>query len=242
MDEVLKIALAEPMRPLLATRRTTRAARGVGCPDTLGRCAPSQPSSSPASLQVESFRRATSPSWRWSDAQTSGNRASSTRSSSGESRVRAASRGPLDLLNLYRVSTSGPKGRAFLIADLPGYGYARGGAPTQQEFGQLTGGFFAKLSPEASGGDHTRPRLAGVIHVVDIRHPALESDVSARAWVAHHGYRLVTIATKSDRIARSRREAARRRHCAALDGPVLLLSTRTGEGIGKVWAEISELL
>ena len=150
--------------------------------------------------------------------------------------------GTTRLLNLYRVSTFGPKGRAFLIADLPGYGYARGGAPTQQEFGQLTGGFFAKLSPEASGGDHTRPRLVGVLHVVDIRHPALESDVSARAWVAHHGYRLVTIATKSDRITRSRREAARLRHCAALDGPVLLLSTRTGEGIGKVWAEISELL
>ena len=150
--------------------------------------------------------------------------------------------GTTRLLNLYRVTTSGPKGRAFLIADLPGYGYARGGAPTQQEFGQLTGGFFAKLSPEASGGDHRRPRLAGMIHVVDIRHPALESDVSARAWIAHHGYRVVTIATKSDRIARSRREAARLRHCAALEGPVMLLSTRTGEGIGRVWAEISQLL
>ena len=47
---------------------------------------------------------------------------------------------------------------------------------------------------------------------------------------------------KADRIARSRRQTARRHHSEVLDCPVELLSTRTGEGIGRVWAQISSLL
>ncbi len=150
--------------------------------------------------------------------------------------------GTTRLVNLYRISTSGPKSRTFLVADLPGYGYARGGTQSQREFEQLIGGFFAQLDQDDANRDQRGPRLAGVILVVDTRHPSLESDLSARAWIGHRGDRLVTIATKADRIARSRREGARQRHRDALECPVLLLSTRTGEGIGKVWAEISRLL
>ena len=149
--------------------------------------------------------------------------------------------GTTRLLNLYRVTTSGPKGKAFLIADLPGYGYARGGTQAQREFGELVSGFFDQMDRKASDGNAS-PRLTGVILVVDVRHPGLESDVAARVWIGDRGYSLAAIATKADRIARSRRQTARQRHSDSLGCPVELLSTRTGEGIGKVWAEIAQLL
>ena len=150
--------------------------------------------------------------------------------------------GTTRLLNLYRISTARPKGLTFLIADLPGYGYASGGTQTHREFDQLTGGFFTQLDRQESDSGNTSQRLAGVVLVVDIRHPELQSDLSARAWISHRGYPLVAVATKADRIARSRQEAARRRHSDALQCPVVLLSTRTGEGIGKVFAKILGVL
>ena len=150
--------------------------------------------------------------------------------------------GTTRLLNLYRVATSGPKGRTFLVADLPGYGYARGGSKAQQEFGELTSEFFDQMDRVKSEGSGIGSRLAGVILVVDIRHPGLKSDVAARTWIRDRGYNLTAIATKADRIARSRRQTARQHHSDALDCPVELLSTRTGEGIGKVWGKLSRLL
>ena len=150
--------------------------------------------------------------------------------------------GTTRLLNLYHVATSGPQGRTFLIADLPGYGYARGGSQAQQEFGELTSEFFDQMDRVTSEGSGIGPRLAGVILVVDIRHPGLESDVAARTWIRARGYNLAAIVTKADRITRSRRQTAHLRHIDALDCPVELLSTRTGEGIGKAWREILRLL
>lgn len=150
--------------------------------------------------------------------------------------------GTTRLLNLYRVTPTGPASRGFLIADLPGYGYARGGAQAQHDFEQLTDGFFAELDQREAASSGSRPRLAGVMLVVDARHPDLASDRQARAWIGSRSYPFVTVVTKVDCVVRSRRDEARRRHSAALDCPVVLLSTRTGEGVGKVWAAIADLL
>ena len=73
------------------------------------------------------------------------------------------------------------------------------------------------------------PRLAGVILLVDGRHPGLASDVAAQAWLAEQGHQSIVVTTKNDRMSRSAQApgAARstKRRSAA---PYLPVSSRTG--------------
>src|SRR5207247_9692594 len=74
----------------------------------------------------------------------------------------SAAPGMTRLANLYRVARG--IARPFYLVDLPGYGYARGGRKSAQEFDALTASLFS------SDRD-----LAAVL-VVDARHPGLDSD------------------------------------------------------------------
>ena len=66
------------------------------------------------------------------------------------------------------------------LADLPGYGFARGGVQARREFEVIVRDFFE----QAAGRTATRPRagdprLAGVILLLDGRHAGLDSDVGS---------------------------------------------------------------
>ena len=153
--------------------------------------------------------------------------------------------GTTRLLNVYRVVTGGSGGRnAFIIVDLPGYGYARGGSEARREFDELTRGFFRQVDTGRGAPNSRGPRLVGLLLVVDIRHPGLAADVSAHAWAVDRQYPVVVVATKADRISRAARDRGARAHVQALNPsrPLLTVSTRTGDGIGKVWAQLSGLL
>src|SRR6478672_8835219 len=54
----------------------------------------------------------------------------------------SAAPGKTRLANFYRVQRGG--GSPMYLVDLPGYGYARGGAPAAEEFGRLTDAYFAR--------------------------------------------------------------------------------------------------
>ena len=163
--------------------------------------------------------------------------------------------GTTRLINVYRVSTPPSGIRPFLLVDLPGYGYARGGTRARRTFDALTRGFFDQVTvgtqPPASDG----VRLAGVILVVDVRHPGLESDLAALSWSLERQYPVVVVATKADRISRAARACASQAHLRAIAHPdvanataglspvpLVTVSTETGESIGQVWARLKELL
>ena len=167
--------------------------------------------------------------------------------------------GTTRLINVYRLSTTIPRPRAIIIADLPGYGYARGGTRTRREFQELTRGFFDKVvvepplkTPaaaadpairEGSGTQDGAFWLAAVVLVVDIRHPGLDSDIAAHRWATDNRYPLLTVATKGDRVSRSARERARRDHAGALGGgSVLVVSAQSRVGIPELWAQLRALL
>ncbi|MYD85632.1 MAG: hypothetical protein F4Y14_05305, partial [Acidobacteria bacterium] len=80
----------------------------------------------------------------------------------------------------------------------------------------------------ASSRGRGAPRLAGVILLVDGRHPGLASDVAAQAWLAEQGHESIVVTTKNDRMSRSAQARARRGHEAALGRPVFPVSSRTG--------------
>lgn len=160
----------------------------------------------------------------------------------------SAAPGKTRLANFYRVVREGAP--PFHLVDLPGYGYARGGEASQREFEAITGAYFASRTrgpnPGAPGAARTDkgavPFLAGVLLLVDSRHPGLESDAHAWAWLQQIPAGRVVVATKLDKLTR----AERVRHVRELeklhDGPVLGVSAQTGEGLKELWKTIDTLL
>ena len=74
----------------------------------------------------------------------------------------SAAPGKTRLANLYRIAVEGGPGGpgrwALYFADLPGYGYARGGQESVAALARIAGEYFAG-----------RQRIAGVLHIVDAR-------------------------------------------------------------------------
>lgn len=156
--------------------------------------------------------------------------------------------GTTRLLNVYRVSVPPSGIPPFVLVDLPGYGYARGGMQARRDFDALTSSFFSRLTTGANRDARSDIHLAGVILVVDIRHPGLNSDIAALSWALESAFPLVAVATKADRISRAARNRAVQAHSKALARPpgpqipLVAVSTRTSEGIGNVWRALKGLL
>ena len=156
--------------------------------------------------------------------------------------------GTTRLLNVYRIVLARHRGELLLI-DLPGYGYARGGAASTRVFDRLTERYFrrapatAEDRPGPSGKAEPRAARgpAGAILLVDARHPGLENDRSAVGWLADLDLRFVVAATKLDRLARSARHAKLRAHEQALARPVLPISAKRGDGLPALWTALLDL-
>jgi GTP-binding protein len=137
----------------------------------------------------------------------------------------SAAAGKTRLANFYRVRRG--SARPLYLVDLPGYGYARGGDASAEEFTRLTSAYFA--------------RDVAVLLLVDARHPGLESDLEAWAWLAaQHCPRLV-VGTKVDKLTRAERMRHARTFHSLFDAPVLLVSAHTGEGLEELWKTIASL-
>ncbi len=161
--------------------------------------------------------------------------------------ARAGARpGTTRLVNLYAVravTAAGRRAVRLTLADLPGYGFARGGAQAQREFAVTVRDFFEQAaarrkSPPATG----LPYLAGVILLLDGRHPGLDSDLAAHAWLVQQGYPTVVVTTKNDRMSRSAQSRTRHAHEAALGHAVLPVSSRTGAGVPAVRTAVGSML
>ena len=160
--------------------------------------------------------------------------------------------GTTRLINLYRIATPSSNVRPFLLVDLPGYGYARGGTKTRQSFQTMTDSFFKQVIVGVPGPATGQIQLAGVLLVVDVGHPGLESDKEALAWISRQRYPAVVVATKADRISRSMRTKMAKKHLETLhqsedvsnsESPLLVtVSTETGENMPLLWKELKRLL
>jgi GTP-binding protein len=142
----------------------------------------------------------------------------------------SAAPGKTRLANIYRVRRGSAP--AFYFVDLPGYGYARGGAAARQAFDALTRTYFAPVD----GG--TRPAIAGVLLVVDARHPGLAADHEAGAWLAALGYHFLVVVSKMDKLSRSGRGRALEAFRARFTEPVWPVSAISHEGLDELWTQI----
>ncbi len=85
-----------------------------------------------------------------------------------------------------------------------------------------------------------RPAIAGVVLLVDARHPGLDSDCEACAWFAAKGRPLLLVATKADKLSRAERQRAAAAITQAFGRDALMTSVPSGEGIDELWAWIAQ--
>jgi GTP-binding protein len=155
--------------------------------------------------------------------------------------------GKTRLANLYRVDVEGGAGGPgrwpVYLADLPGYGYARGtsrqagasaataGHESVAELRRIAEAYFA-------GGAE---RIVAVLHLVDARHPGLASDLEAADWLSALGIERAVIATKIDKLSRNERHknlTELQRQLGMAPRPV---SVASGEGLDDLWTLIARL-
>ena len=74
----------------------------------------------------------------------------------------SAAPGKTRLANIYRVARG--SSRPFYLVDLPGYGYARGGASSAREFEELARAFFGQVGQVGQAAERTSSRPATSHH------------------------------------------------------------------------------
>ena len=84
-------------------------------------------------------------------------------------------------------------GRGRLV-DLPGYGYARVPQSVRAQWDKLVGGYLG-----------ARAALAGVVLLMDARHPFTVHDEHLLAWLRPAGRRLLVLLSKCDKLSRQER-------------------------------------
>jgi GTP-binding protein len=161
----------------------------------------------------------------------------------------SAAPGKTRLVNFYRIKR-GSKA-AFYLVDLPGYGYARGGDASAEEFTRLTDAYFARTERRGGGQGHsfdgvvteaaTEQKAIGALLLVDARHPGLASDLDAWNWLRTQPCARGIVGTKVDKLTRAERSRHDRELKSLFDVPVSLVSAQTGEGLEELWKLIAIL-
>jgi GTP-binding protein len=127
----------------------------------------------------------------------------------------------------------GGRGR---LVDLPGYGYARVPQAVRAQWDQLVGGYLG-----------ARRALAGVIVLMDARHPFTAHDTHLLEWLRPVAQRLLVLLAKADKLSRQERtkvlaEARARLAGGAHNAEVRLFSSLSGEGVEETRALLDDWL
>jgi len=140
----------------------------------------------------------------------------------------SAAPGKTRLANYYLIESLTPNLKSLYLVDLPGYGYARGGVESVEAFEQLTQAYFDPSMRE-------QRRVAGVLQLVDARHPDLPQDAAGYAWLLAAQAPVAIVTTKIDKLNRSEQARTLRTVKDNYDSPVLPVSALNGTGLDEIW-------
>ncbi len=118
--------------------------------------------------------------------------------------------GKTRLINLYKINEE------FVIADLPGYGYARVSKMEQKKWQKNLQEYLLK-----------RDTLRAVIQLIDIRHDAQKNDLQMREWLEHYKIPIVTFATKADTISKNDMYKSKQKIARTLNTEVIEFSAKS---------------
>jgi GTP-binding protein len=144
----------------------------------------------------------------------------------------------------------------FYLVDLPGYGYAKVSAGTRRAWKRV---IFSYIE--------SRRRLAGVVQLIDARHPPSRDDIVMLQHLIDTGRPFLVVFTKADKVRRSERARLIENFRGCFEGgievhtyvpgdgagdprvrdpacrvPTLFFSAKTGEGKDDIWRWIGEMI
>ncbi len=131
-------------------------------------------------------------------------------------------------INFFRVND------AFVLVDLPGYGYARISKEKRAEWRPMIEGFL-----------RSSPMLRGVVQLLDARRDPTEDDLLMLEYLSEVGVPTLLVLTKMDKLSKAE-ATARVEEVAALIGTeaeqIIAFSAVTGLGRDDLAGSIAELL
>jgi GTP-binding protein len=131
--------------------------------------------------------------------------------------------GKTTLLNAFRLPS-------LYLIDLPGYGFARAGKAARAGYRRLITRYLGE-----------RSTLAGVVWLLDVRHPPSRDDREIQELLIASGRPVLAVLTKADKLTRSARLVRTRELTADLglhDDQVQLTSSSSGQGIAELGQSI----
>lgn len=132
-------------------------------------------------------------------------------------------------MNVFHLSL----GAEFYLLDLPGYGFARVAKSERERFRQLLGQILV------------RPRLSGVVWLLDLRHEPSALDQEMQDTFAAGHTRVLAAFTKADKLPRGQRLERARALSTSLrmeGDQTVTTSAETGEGMKELREAIGALI
>lgn len=131
-------------------------------------------------------------------------------------------------INFFRVNDS------FVLADLPGYGYARISKERQAEWKPLIEGYLRRTAS-----------LAGVVLLLDIRREPSDDDVAMLDYLAELEVPTIVVLTKIDKISRGAADARAGKIMSELSlmrDQTISFSSATAEGRDELAEAVASLV
>ena len=123
---------------------------------------------------------------------------------------------------------------ALYLVDLPGYGFARVSQETRRFWQGLIGDYV-----------ETRPTLACVVVIMDLRHELKALDRELINWLRHLDKPFLPVYTKADKLSRN----AQQRQASLLDAALtltpterIIFSAQTGLGVDQLRQRLASFL
>jgi GTP-binding protein len=117
------------------------------------------------------------------------------------------------------------------FVDVPGYGYAKVSKKEREAWGKMIETYLTN-----------REQLKAVVLIVDLRHPPTNDDVMMYDFLKHYDIPCVVIATKADKIPKSKWQKHMKITKETLDidqnDQIIMFSSETGYGKDQAWSAL----
>jgi len=135
--------------------------------------------------------------------------------------------GRTQLINFFGLASGGR------LVDLPGYGYAKVPPAVKEKWAKLIESYL-----------QTRDNLAGIIHIMDVRHPMKPFDEQMLEFAAAIDCPLHILMTKADKLKRGQQAQQLQIVRKAVSGAagVQLFSSETGQGLDEARSVVAAWL
>lgn len=135
--------------------------------------------------------------------------------------------GKTQTLNFYEIN------KEWFFVDLPGYGYAKSSKADRARWARFIETYL-----------HDRDQLTGVIQLIDMRHPPMDSDRDMVEWLLTYEVPILVAATKADKLSRGHwpKRIKQIRQALSLPEtvPVIAYSAVSGQGKEELGAWLEE--